>query len=397
MNPPQTPVTILAGFLGSGKTTLLKQLLRTNQQRSDRKRLACLVNDMSKLEVDGELVRMGHAVSEKDDSLVSLFEGSMSEEQLLKVPEAIDQLLRSHPDHILVETSGSSHPWPLLTIISRHPKTAVRHFVALVDATALHHDYDNGEALLHRDNDQESEKLSVKDLLVEQLLFADIVLLTKVDRIQKDLFQLVNVIETLNPRCSILGTAYGKLEPDVLLEGADYPLDQAEQLAHALNLSAPETTRKAADYDLGSDVIRDVRPFHPERLWTLFHTRLGAGIHRSKGFLWLASRPADVLLWNQAGGSFGLEWLGIWKAAALETTPSKLLPEEREYLQTFVAAGHPIFGDRSCELTVIGSERDRKIFSQELLACFCTDEEVNYWRNGGTFPDPWPKIHRRIA
>lgn len=100
----KTPVTILSGFLGSGKTTLLKQLLRRNQQQAESKKLACLVNDMSDLEVDGELVRMGHAVSEKEGSLVSVFEGSISEKQLAKVPEAIDHLLKGRPDHILVES-----------------------------------------------------------------------------------------------------------------------------------------------------------------------------------------------------------------------------------------------------------------------------------------------------
>jgi G3E family GTPase len=121
----------------------------------------------------------------------------------------------------------------------------------------------------------------------------------------------------------------------------------------------------------------------------LYQTRLGIGLFRSKGFIWLASRPAQVLLWNQAGGAMGLEFIATWRTYVLEKD-TRLLAEERTFLRDQLAALHPIFGDRYCELTLIGHARDLEVFGAELMDCFCTDEEITHWQNGGSFPDPWP-------
>jgi G3E family GTPase len=141
--------------------------------------------------------------------------------------------------------------------------------------------------------------------------------------------------------------------------------------------------------------VRDLRPLHPQRFYDLYRDKLGLGIFRSKGFIWLASRPDQVLLWNQAGGAMGLELLGTWRVVVAEDP--KLLPEEREGLRKLLQSADPTFGDRGNELTIIGQERDRVIFVAELKECFCTPAEVKQWLGGDTFPDPWPKGHRRLA
>jgi G3E family GTPase len=151
-----------------------------------------------------------------------------------------------------------------------------------------------------------------------------------------------------------------------------------------------------AQFDLGSDILSDPRPFHPARLHALFTQRLPFGLHRSKGWLWLASRPKDVFVWNQSGSHFGLEWAATWKAAILTDSLGLFMREEIDALAAGVAAAHPIFGDRACELTIIGAASDRAVFLAELRACFCTEQEIAAWQRGDTFYDPWPKIIRKI-
>jgi G3E family GTPase len=198
------------------------------------------------------------------------------------------------------------------------------------------------------------------------------------------------VLQQLNPRATIITMAYGSVDAKHLLDARTFrprkaPLPAAAQLAD-----------DPAQFDLGSDVLADPRPFHPARLHALFTQRLPLGLHRSKGWLWLASRPKDVFVWNQSGSHFGLEWAATWKAAILADPHAPFMREEMEALAASVAAAHPIFGDRACELTIIGTARDRAVFLDELRACFCTEEEIAAWQRGETFPDPWPKTFRKV-
>ena len=120
------------------------------------------------------------------------------------------------------------------------------------------------------------------------------------------------------------------------------------------------------------------------------------GVHRSKGWIWLASRPLDVLVWSQAGSWVGLEWAATWMAGVLADPESRLKPEERSGLAAKLAALHPLFGDRCCEVTILGVDPDRSAFLESLHDCLCTAQEVEAWRHGATFEDPWPQSVRRV-
>ena len=241
----------------------------------------------------------------------------------------------------------------------------------------LLHDYDGGKSLLaHLTHTPDT--ITAESVLIEQLRVASVIIITKLDLISEgQLVPLLRSIQAINPQATLVGCAHGKIEPSVILAAPRYPKKIASSI---------QQTRQS---DIGSIVIRDPRPLHPQRFYDLYQQRLGVGLFRSKGFIWFASRPSHLLLWNQAGGAMGLEFLATWRAYVLEND-TRLLAEEKTHLQKQLETLHPLFGDRSCELTLIGHARDLKIFGSELQDCFCTDKEIVHWQNGGTFPDPWP-------
>jgi|688.fasta_scaffold175139_2 G3E family GTPase len=389
-------VTLLSGFLGSGKTTLLRRLLRDQKKL----RLAVIVNDMAELEVDGDLIRSGQHVSEENATLISIHAGSISGNQRSAFTSALESWQhRTDLDHLIIETSGSTHPWPLIEEITRHPAYHIDTFVTLIDAKAFIEDYAAGrrllECLIHN---EDTGTRTTENLLAEQIQFATTLILTKTDRIRtEDLPFLLKTLELLNPHAQVHAATYGQIPASKLLGTNQFHLDRARLLAHSwTHAPTPIDPGHPSDYDIGSTILCDPRPFHPQRLWDLFRTGLPQGLHRSKGFLWLASRDAQVLLWNQAAGSIDLELLAYWKAALLKDPLNKLVPSEIAKLTQQLQGTHPTFGDRLNELTLIGTLAAREPFFNQLQTCLCTPAEITHWQNNGTFPDPWPQTLRQV-
>lgn len=372
--------TLFTGFLGAGKTTALTRLLR---EIASTESVGVIVSDLSELEVDGELIRNGDIVSEKDGTLASFTGGSLDGPHRDTFLHSLNQMQRRGLEHVLIEASGSADPTALLNVLSAGPDDLQGVVIALVDARTLQLDYNAGRSLL-------SENVSASPthrLLLRQLQTADVLALSKTDLMEDQALEdVLRHLAQINPQATLTVCTYGQLDHRVLNECTR---DFNSATAAADKTLTPEVC------DIGTTVIRDPRPFHPQRFYDLYRDRLGMGIFRTKGFLWFASRPADVLLWNQAGGAMGLELMGTWRSAAV--TDSRLLPEERQHLERLLTGAHPIFGDRSCELTVIGTERDRSIFCGEMQETFCTSAEVESWQQGETFPDPWPKSLRTIS
>ena len=376
MKPSATDmrITLITGFLGAGKTTFLRRFIA---EHSGTSRTGVIINDLSQLEVDGELVRMGDLVSEKDGTLVSIRAGSISGERREEFQTALRSMQASGIRHLMIETSGSTEPRVVIGEILASGTGTLHAVATLVDARMLLHDYDGGQSLLAH-LAHTSERITAESVLIEQLRVASIIVITKLDIIREDqLVPLLRSIQAINPDATLVGCAHGNIEPSVILKAPPYER-KMESISH-----------ENRESDIGSIVIRDPRPLHPQRFFDLYRERLGIGLFRSKGFIWFASRPGHVLLWNQAGGAMGLEFLATWRTYVLEND-ARLLAEERDHLRKQLEALHPLFGDRSCELTLIGHERDLDIFGNELMDCFCTDTEIEHWRNGGTFPDPWP-------
>jgi len=403
MSHMPVPVTLLNGFLGAGKTTLLKRLL--HQAAVADCPLAVIANDMSALDVDRDLLISSHLVNQHRRNFISIANGSIASQRLLpEFTRALSTLIAEcAPRHILVETSGSTHPWPLIDTLHRLPGVRLHGVLALVDALMLLRDYASGTALIDGFSQQlETGERGIETLLAEQIMFSSQILLTKTDRLPEGaLAQIGQIIHPLNPAAAIIGTRWGGLTLDSILTQPAYDHPRATQLARELPApaedAAPRDPADPASYHIDSRILDDPRPFHPRRLWDVCHQFLGAGIHRSKGFFWLPSRDDQVLVWNQAAGSIGLELLGYWKIAALNDSSLNMSAEERRIMQAKLAAFPSRFGDRRCELTVIGQRAELDTFVQALSACFCSEAEIADWQAGVPFEDPWPTRVARLS
>lgn len=395
------PLIILNGFLGAGKTTLLKSLLV--QAYKCEYSVAVIVNDMSELDVDGVLISNTEIVSSHSQNLISIAADNISSDTgIAKLNNAITRLLSAKtgrektPDFILLETSGSSHPLPLVRYLRDHPQVCLHAFLSLVDAVMLHEDYNDGHSLITLlQQHLEQGRRGVVNLLAEQLMFCNQMILTKYDRLPREILtEIATAIHPLNPEVGIIAVPWGNLELEAVLALPPYDFHRVtlliDELTDDINTECLPLSGVPSRTVLSSCVIQDERPFHPQRLWEVYHHHMGTGVYRSKGFFWLPGRDDLALLWNQAAGSISLEFISYWKSGVLEHADNHLTVEERRALQQQLAKSVGRFGDRHCRLTVIGEKGEIDDFANALRGCFLTEDEIIWWRRGGVFVDPWP-------
>ncbi|MEM1183152.1 MAG: GTP-binding protein [Acidobacteriota bacterium] len=392
-------VVILNGFLGSGKTTLFRNLLAQAKQRN--LATCAIVNDMSELDIDGELIGNTRAVEENTGVLRSIHSCVLGSKQgIAKLDAALEELLSRHaPELVIIETSGGCHPLPLVEYFNEHGEVDLKGVFVLVDSLMLAHDYEYGETLVPRmQNNMAQGRRGTENLLVEQIMFCNHLILTKADRIKEQkLREVAGFIQSINPFVTVLSVIYGRLSIDYLLELQPYDYSKVADLVEELKPALEAEENDDRPYDLATRVIKDDRPFHPQRLWDTCHRYLDQRIYRSKGFFWLASRSKLSLLWNQAAGSISLEMVGYWRSGLVEDEKSDISESERQQLKEMLAEKSGRFGDRRCDLTVIGDQSQVDRFTEALRSCFLTEDEIARWEKGRTFPDPWPKKVRNIA
>jgi G3E family GTPase len=395
MNSDSVPIVTLCGFLGSGKTTLLRRWRRDEALKD----APVIVHDLSEFGLDAELLSdenskpsPGHLVGG-----VAALHGRHAREQLHdSAGEALEEIsaLEPAPPLVLCESTGAARPWPLIKALTQNKRFFLRHFIVTVDALNLHRDFEDGKILTGvSTNSQDIALRHVAEVLAEQIAFASVIILTKIDTVpEPNVEAQVQILQALQPQATIgLSAQAGILLPQ--LETTPAPkLSVLERRANEFGLTQQSTTVDSVD----AIVIRDPRPFHPERLYEACRNKMGTGLYRTKGFLWLASRPRDVLLWQQSGSQIALELTGLWRAELAHNRDGKLLAEEIEHLKALLKTKHPLFGDRHNELTLIGLKADRESFASSLQDAFCTDNEITAWQRGETFPDPWPSSLRQI-
>jgi G3E family GTPase len=395
MNSDSVPIVTLCGFLGSGKTTLLRRWRRDERLKD----APVIVHDLSEFGLDAELLSdenskpsPGHLVGG-----VAALHGRHAREQLHdSAGEALEEIsaLEPAPPLVLCESTGAARPWPLIKALTQNKRFFLRHFIVTVDALNLHRDFEDGKILTGvSTNSQDIALRHVAEVLAEQIAFASVIILTKIDTVpEPNVEAQVQILQALQPQATIgLSAQAGILLPQ--LETTPAPkLSVLENRANEFGLTQQSTTVDSVD----AIVIRDPRPFHPERLYEACCNKMGTGLYRTKGFLWLASRPRDVLLWQQSGSQIALELTGLWRAELAHNRDGKLLAEEIEHLKALLKTKHPLFGDRHNELTLIGLKADRESFASSLQDAFCTDNEITAWQRGETFPDPWPSSLRQI-
>ena len=356
---------------------------------------------MSELDVDGELIGNTELVESNRNILESINSCVLSSKKgIQKLDQALKKLLSNQkPELIIIETSGSCHPLPLVEFFKNHGEVNLTGVFVLVDSLMLSHDFNYGENLIAKMQQNISKGIrDTVNLLVEQIMFCSHLILTKADRIEENKLSDVALnIQEINPHVSTHSVLFGNLKIESLLELPKYDFFKVDQLIKELKPIIDSEKKDDQPYNLESRVIKDDRPFHPERLWEVCHKYLGNKIYRSKGFFWLASRDKHSLLWNQAGGGISLEIIGSWRAGIIEDENHGLSEMEINFLKEKLQKESGPFGDRHCDLTVIGDKKQVDQFTNKLETCFLNEKEIKLWEDGHEFKDPWPKKIVRTA
>ncbi|MEM9079346.1 MAG: GTP-binding protein [Verrucomicrobiota bacterium] len=395
MSSEPIPLVAICGFLGSGKTTLLRRWRRDETLKD----APVIVHDLSEFGLDAELLSDENSTPAQGRLVggVAALHGSHAREDLqASVAVALEEIagLASVPEVVLCESTGAARPWPLIQAFTQDQRFLLRHFIVTVDALNFHRDFADGgiftgESLIPEDG----ALRRAAEVLAEQIAFASVVILTKVDTVSQEIVEAqVRALQMIQPHATIGLSAQAGIELSQLEATPAPQLSDLKTRAEQFGLTLEAST---AD-EVEALVFRDPRPFHPERLYEVCRSHLGTGLYRTKGFLWLASRPGHVLLWQQSGSQIALELTGLWRAQVVKNEEGKLLPEEVEQLKVQLETQHPVFGDRHNELTFIGLRADLDAFSSALNRALCTEDEVKAWQDGEEFVDPWPKRLRKV-
>jgi G3E family GTPase len=392
------PVTVLSGFLGAGKTTLLNHVLANREGL----RVAVIVNDMSEVNIDSQLIANPLAVaapsrlSRTQEKLVEFSNGCICctlREDLL---EEVASLAREGRfDYLLVESTGISEPLPVAETFtftdeqgqSLSSLARLDTLVTVVDAVNFLADYCSRDELRDRGVGlDENDARDLVQLLVDQVEFANVIILNKADLVpEADLTYLEAILGKLNPDAVLLRASHSRVPLREIIDTQRFDMDHAAShpgwLAEAPGEHVPETE----EYGISSRVFRGRRPFHPQRFWDLITGPAFKGVIRSKGFVWLATRPDHAGIWSSAGVVSSLQPGGLWLASAEQHEwPEELDPADIE------AIWEEPWGDRRQELVVIGAKLSDRLLA-DLDACCLTDAEMALEPSGWlTLDDPFP-------
>ena len=398
------PVTVLSGFLGAGKTTLLNHILHNKQGL----KVAVIVNDMSEVNIDAELVKSENTLSRTEEKLVEMSNGCICCTLREDLMEEVERLAKEDKfDYLLIESTGISEPIPVaqtFSFIDEENNIDLSKFsyvdtmVTVVDSFNFFNDFGSPETLMDRKmTDIEGDYRTIVNLLTDQVEFANVIILNKVNLVpKKDLGMLRSTIKKLNPSAKIIETNYSKVNPTEILNTNLFDFEEAEQSAGWMEeLSKEEHTPETEEYGIGSFVYRTKIPFDPIRFWDFVQNQFPNNIIRSKGLFWLASRPEQALVWGQAGGSLKADSAGVWWSS---------MPFEKRIMQyAFVENQEQIesgwddtFGDRKNEIVFIGHHLDEKLIRSLLDNCLSTNHEIDTgkWESG--YEDNWP-VERAYA
>ncbi|UTW46721.1 zinc metallochaperone GTPase ZigA [bacterium SCSIO 12696] len=389
------PVTVLSGFLGAGKTTVLSHILNNREG----KRVAVIVNDMSEINIDSAIVQSEVSLNRSEEKLVEMSNGCICctlREDLL---EEVTHLAKAKRfDYLVIESTGISEPLPVAETFtfadeegaSLSDVADLDTMVTVVDAVNFLKDYDEAKYLQEAGESLgEEDERSVADLLVDQVEFADVILISKTDlATAADVERLTAILKTLNTHARIVPIAQGQVNIDEVLSTGLFDFERAQQAPGWLKEMRGEHVPETEEYGIGSFSYLARRPFHPEKFHNFLHSTDKYGkLIRSKGYFWLASRPEYAGQWSQAGGIARYGFAGMfWKAV-----PQQNWPTDEEYLAAIEKQWVEPFGDMRQELVFIGQGLDEDRITQALDQCLLSEEELlrgkAYWK---TLNDPFP-------
>ena len=396
------PVTVLSGFLGAGKTTLLNHILHNKEGL----KCAVIVNDMSEVNIDAELVKNENTLSRTEEKLVEMSNGCICCTLREDLMEEVEKLAKAQKfDYLIIESTGISEPIPVAQTFSFESEDGtidlskfsyVDTMVTVVDSYNFMKDFSSPEYLTDRDlTDIEGDDRTIVNLLTDQVEFANVILLNKTDLVSEpDLRNLYDIIHKLNPEAKIIPSNHSKVNLRDVINTGLFDFDKAESSAGWIKELENEHVPETEEYGIGSFVYRRKKPFHPERFLDYVKTKFPSNIIRSKGLFWIASRSDQALVWSTAGGSVKTDPAGVWWASMPFT--------ERINYSAFVNNQQHIesdwevdFGDRKIELVFIGQNLDVKSIVQDLDNCLLDDFEIEKWKNDQfTKTDKWPILNQ---
>ena len=400
------PVTVLSGFLGAGKTTLLNHILHNKEGL----KAAVIVNDMSEVNVDADLVKSENTLSRTEEKLVEMSNGciccTLREDLMIEV----EKLAKAQKfDYLIIESTGISEPIPVAQTFSFESEDGsidlskfsyVDTMVTVVDSFNFIKDFSSPEYLTDRNlTDIDGDERTIVNLLTDQIEFANVILLNKIDLVSEQVLRnLYDIIHKLNPEAKIIPTNHSKINLREVINTGIFDFEKAESSAGWIRELENEHVPETEEYGIGSFVFRRKVPFHPERFLDFIQNKFPKNIIRSKGLFWIASRSDQALIWSSAGGSIKSDPAGVWWA-------SMPFSERIKYgnfvnnQQQIESEWEPDFGDRKIELVFIGQQLDVDSITNQLEKCLLNEKELIDWKNDQfKATDNWPiqKVKREV-
>ena len=394
-HPKKLPVTVLSGFLGAGKTTVLSHILNNRQG----KKVAVIVNDMSEINIDANIIQNEVSLNRSEEKLVEMSNGciccTLREDLLLEVTELAKD---GRFDYLVIESTGISEPLPVAETftfadedgVSLSDVATLDTMVTVVDAVNFMKDYEEAQYLQDKGESLgEDDDRSVADLLVEQVEFADIILVSKSDLVSSEnMKKLKAILKSLNTFAEVVPIENGQVDIEKVLETGLFNFERAQQAPGWLKEMRGEHVPETEEYGIGSFSYVARRPFHPEKFYNFLHNTKDYGkLLRSKGYFWLATRPEFAGQWSQAGGIARYGFAGMfWKSV-----PKSNWPTDEASLAAINEHWCEPFGDMRQELAFIGQGLNQTAMITALDNCLLSDDEIvegkAYW---ASLKDPFP-------
>ena len=401
------PVTVLCGFLGSGKTTLLNHILN-NQQGL---KVAVIVNDMSEISIDASLVGNTQTVkfSRTKESLVELSNGCICCTLRSDLIKEISKLARARTfDYLIVESTGLAEPLPIAQAFSLrddhggrtlHHVATIDTMVTVVDARTFFDHVNSIEThreLIRSGASFREEQMPISQLFMDQVEFANVIVLNKVDLVSKEqLASVESLVKRLNPSAEILHAQYSHVDLKKVLNTSVFDFEEAQRsekwIEEISRAASQPKTSEVDEYGVASFAYKSWRPFHPEKLFDLMKTRVFKDVMRAKGYIWLATNMFMCGMLNIVGDIKTLEPKTIWWSSIRTSKWGENKKEIELVKQAVKPVWHGEYGDRRIELVFIGMTMDKESITKALDACLLSDEEFELgdtkWKE--MFNDPF--------